>query len=449
MKEILIKKLVNIIFLLIIAVALYMWLSVKEEQESVKQSENAQTDIGRFVRTADDVSKDMLSAKYWVDMQEAPDEVIMTQLEIDIWNEQSKVADFWEITESEQNADDTENGQNAEVATSVMYAYTVARTSIRKEPTSEFTPIISGDEYFCELQVSSILLNEPVVVLDESEDGLWYYIRCRYCEGWIEKENVALCDNFENWVANMNPKDFLLVTGDKEILEVDTKHAETSELVLYMGTRLELIEYEYYVAQGNDRVPYECYIVKVPVRDEYGYLEYEYAFVPVSRDVNVGYLPYTARNLITQMFKLNGDRYGWGGMFNARDCSQYVMEIYSLFGFEFPRNSGAQAQMNFAGYNMENATDREKMKLLDETPIGSILYFEGHVMLYLGKVDGEYYVISETARISTSDSKDNTNSKSNANEIINAHSCMITTLSTLRPNGSTWLRSLSKIVIIS
>lgn len=402
-------------FIGIIAMIIFIKACDGKEKEYAKDNNKSKSNA--FVRTANNLPSEMLYADYWISKQNKPDEIIMSQLEIVLWNTQYKNYSF---SESELNG---------------RYGYTVKRASIRKEPTNEVVPDESGNELFCQLQVSSILLNEPVVILDESDDGQWYYIRCDYCEGWIEQENVALCENFSQWKSNMNPKDFLLVTGNKEILDVDLEHTQVSELVLHMGTKLELVEYEKYISTEGGRVPYECYVVKVPVRNEEGMLEYSYAFVPVSKDVHIGYLPYTKRNLITQMFKLNGDRYGWGGMFGARDCSQYIMEVYSLFGFRFARNSSAQAEMPFEGCDLESATDDEKKKILDETPIGSILYFQGHVMIYLGEVGGEYYVISETARIAT-------------DTIINAHSCMITQLSIKRPNGVTWLRDISMIKYI-
>lgn len=421
MSKVILRKSLIIVILLAIASALYFIFIKKPDIGNGKKIKNEQPSALNYIKTADKVTIEMLKSDYWLEKQEKPDEVIMTPMEIELWNKQYINTKFWE------GDDITEN---------TKYAYTVARSSIRKEPTNNLEPAEKGNDYFCELQVSSILLNEPVVILDESEDGLWYYIRCRYCEGWIEQKNVAICENFQQWETNMKPEHFLLVIGNKVILDVNTERPEISELILYMGTKLELIKYEYYVALENTRVPYECYIVKIPVRGIDGILEYQYAFVPVSCDVSIGYLPYTESNLVTQMFKLNGDRYGWGGMYNARDCSQYVMEIYSLFGFKFARNSAAQAQMPFEGYDLTKISETEKKARLDKTPIGSLLYFEGHIMMYLGRVDGEYYVISQTARILDGEN------------IVNAHSCMITPLSIKRPNGKTWLSELSIIKCI-
>ena len=121
------------------------------------------------------------------------------------------------------------------------------------------------------------------------------------------------------------------------------------------------------------------------------------------------------------------------------------MEIYSLFGFQFARNSAAQAEMPFEGYDIEGLADEEKKEILDKIPIGSLLYFKGHIMLYLGKVGEEYYVISETARFLLNEKVEGNKLQESTDNIISAHSCMITPLSVKRPNGNTWLEELRMI----
>lgn len=65
----------------------------------------------------------------------------------------------------------------------------------------------------------------------------------------------------------------------------------------------------------------------------------------MSRDVSVGYLSLTNEEIIKQAFKCLGDRYGWGGMLESRDCSSYIREVYRCFGWILPRNTTGQLQM--------------------------------------------------------------------------------------------------------
>lgn len=463
-----------------------LWGCAREENAEIKRnkySEEAE-DLSRYIKTAESVTTPMLKKEFWINMQKNPEDIIMTPEEIKNWCESYKsmngdnkygfygydemdepdiidgeivkeivensftvpevelynkdgsviLYEFWEEVFNNRNLDDIRS------KIKLRYGYTVDRCNIRMAPSAEFVSADKNNDFFCELQVSSILINEPIIIVHESCDGKWYYIFSGFCNGWVESKYIGLCTGRDQWIGYGEMEEFLMVTGDKFSLEKDENGPEISELTLYMGTKLKLVPYENYADDKNGRVPYECYIVEVPIKDEKGRLRYIYGFVPVSRDVNVGYLRFTKENLIAQMFKVNGNRYGWGGMYNARDCSQYIMELYKTFGFSFGRNSATQAKMPFATYDVKETSDEEKKALLDAIPVGSIVYFPGHVMMYLGNVEGEYYVISATGRMMAADEKDE-------NEIY-AHTTLVTPLSVRRISGKTWLSSITKIKII-
>ena len=59
------------------------------------------------------------------------------------------------------------------------------------------------------------------------------------------------------------------------------------------------------------------------------------AIVPACDDARVGPLPLTRANIVRQAFKCLGERYGWGGSYNARDCSSFIADIFACFGI-FP-----------------------------------------------------------------------------------------------------------------
>jgi len=138
-------------------------------------------------------------------------------------------------------------------------------------------------------------------------------------------------------------------------------------------------------------------VVKIPTRDDNGNLKFEYALIPRNADVNLGYLPYTKANIIKQAFKFQGERYGWGGMFNGRDCSAFIMDIYRSMGIKLPRNSSEQGKLAAGIYHEfpKTMTLRERQKIFDKLEPGTGLYMSGHAMLYLGKYKGEYYMIHD------------------------------------------------------
>ena len=169
------------------------------------------------------------------------------------------------------------------------------------------------------------------------------------------------------------------------------------------------------------------YVVKLPARDKSGKFYQKNALISANRDVRVGYLPYTWTNVLTQAFKSLGDRYGWGGMMHAQDCSAFAREVYRCFGFELARDASRQAMMPADVTQLSGMTAEEKKAVLDSLPAGAILILPGHEMIYLGEENGQYYVINDSSA---------------------AMSIIINDLSFLRNNGRTWLENLSHAVVI-
>jgi hypothetical protein len=110
------------------------------------------------------------------------------------------------------------------------------------------------------------------------------------------------------------------------------------------------------------------YVLKLPVRRKSGELEFKLALLPAASDVALGYMPYTRANLIRQIFKTNGNRYGWGGMLEARDCSALVLEVYRCFGFDLPRNSEDQAASAGKTLDLKGHSRACKQEMLKDLP---------------------------------------------------------------------------------
>ena len=86
--------------------------------------------------------------------------------------------------------------------------------------------------------------------------------------------------------------------------------------------------------------------------------------------------------------------YGWGDMFGARDCSRFIIDLFSSFGMIMPRNSLYQGRMGRAQEEMDQMKTTERKRVLDRAvPLATLLRLPGHIMLYLGKDRGRYYAI--------------------------------------------------------
>ena len=105
------------------------------------------------------------------------------------------------------------------------------------------------------------------------------------------------------------------------------------------------------------------------------------------------------------------------------------MSVYSCFGFKLPRDVSTQSKIPTA-QSLAGITDYEKSVILDKTPAGAILQFKGHEMLYLGKVDGKYYILNASGSI-------------NINGVNTIYS-----LDVLRINGVSFYSSINNIINI-
>ncbi len=118
------------------------------------------------------------------------------------------------------------------------------------------------------------------------------------------------------------------------------------------------------------------------------------------RDVSEGYLSYTPRTAITQAFKLLDAPYGWGDLDGGQDCSRFIRMVFATMGFDLPRNSAGQARagLSIAEFD-ESSLPSQKAAVIESRGCGGIalLYLKGHVMLYLGSVEGRSYVIHATS----------------------------------------------------
>ena len=137
-------------------------------------------------------------------------------------------------------------------------------------------------------------------------------------------------------------------------------------------------------------------------------------------------------------FSALGNTYGWGGSLYSDDCSGYMRNVYKCFGFDLARNTTWQTAMPMANVDMQYMSKEEKIKFLEALPFGTILYFNGHEMMYLGARDGNYYVVSAVGSILLP------GTTSTRQRI---RSYIINTLEIKRTNGNTWLEELTDAIV--
>ena len=322
----------------------------------------------------------------------------------------------------------------------VRYGIAVKRTLVRVFPS--YTPIWDdpADPDFDYQSLSGVRVNEPVLIYTTSADGKFYLARISCCSGWIPVEDVAICRDKAEWLSawDLPEEDILMVYGPKVYTAVSNFQSETSARMLTMGTALELVKQEDITPLIGNRAPYHNYVVYLPVRNADGSYSKMAALIPQTAKVHIGYLPMTYENIAELAFSTLGDAYGWGGMMDVEDCSSMVRMIYACFGIDIARNGNWQWNMPVAKVDLSYLSAAEKCAILDRLPLGTALCFSGHEMMYLGKTDGKYYVISTVSKIM--DPADSTKTQRVRGVVIN-------TLDIRRANGHTWLEDLNKAMM--
>ncbi len=278
----------------------------------------------------------------------------------------------------------------------VRFGMVVERADMRTWPTSDIVyksvETIDLDRF----QENGLFPADIVVVLHESADGQWYFVQSYNYAAWVRRDSIAIGSRDEI-LEFQRVEPFLVIAGSRVTTNFSPLAPAVSELKLEMGTRLPLVDPDTVNHNVDGQNPFASYIVRLPTRTANGALEIRNALIARSQDVRVGYMPYTPRNVLHQAFKFLGERYGWGHSYNARDCTGLVQEVYKTFGFALPRNSGQQGSSPI-GENIRFSPDapaEEKLAALAGAEVGDLLYSKGHVMMYLGTVDGEPYVIHD------------------------------------------------------
>jgi len=221
--------------------------------------------------------------------------------------------------------------------------------------------------------LSPIHVNEGVVIYSVTADRKWYFVRTAIYYGWVSSRCIALCNSCEEMKRYTNDKEFLVVTAD---------HLSAGNVIYDMGDRIRLTAHDEH-----------GYHVTVLSKDDDGHVTEEEAVIDASADVHVGCLPYTRKNLLDQCFKTLDDRYMWGGGEGERDCSSWIMEIFSCFGLILPRNSARQAKIPAFSLSLSGMDSERKSEILSQLPAGTLIFSPGHVMVYLGRRGNDSYMI--------------------------------------------------------
>lgn len=254
-------------------------------------------------------------------------------------------------------------------------ALTTNRTNLKSLPTTKHFYSTQNLANFDAIQETELHLNEPVLVLHQSLDSNFVLVISTTYIGWIPFNDIVYAN--EDQLDYFTNTKFGIIT--KPLLKIDN-------LLLDMSTKLPYL--------GVNKNGYEF---AVPAKDSQDNLIINKITIP-QNSASIGYLPYTKPNLYALAFAYEGTPYKWGGEDNGVDCSSYVANIYRVFGFIFPRNTSDQKDSVGKISSLKNLTNNAKLELLQKN-YPSLLYQNGHVLIYLGQKDTNYMVISASGNL--------------------------------------------------
>ncbi len=265
----------------------------------------------------------------------------------------------------------------------VQWAVTLRECDIRLLPTNEIAMEKLGDYQFNQFQLTRVNPGEALAVIHSSPHDRWSFVASYFVKGWIESQNIALANDKDLALDFYEATPFVIFTGESGHLYYDEKLTGFA-LKVRMGARFPLIE------EGED---YFC--VKMPFKNKEGCLSFTKGYVARDSCINMGYLSFTQENVARLAFELKGQGYGWGGMFEGRDCSRFILDIFKCMGVLLPRNSTSQSKAGFSSIDLTNLSVKQKEKLIieDGIPFATLLNPPGHIMLYIGKEGDKAYVI--------------------------------------------------------
>ena len=262
----------------------------------------------------------------------------------------------------------------------IRFCLVTRPTYLRAFPTGFMVMSKPDDIAFDNLQKSFLDIGEPLALLHISRDKKWGFVLSTHSHGWVRLKHIAWTYN-KNIVKEYNYPSSFIVALDWEVPIYTDEDFSVVCSVMHMGTRIPLIE-----KKATNLT------VKIPVRDQKGRLIFRKGYIENTQAVSMNYLRMTPRNIAKQSFRMLGQPYSWGGRNFNTDCSYFIKVIFQSMGLNLPRNSYAQIKSlkNFKIYQ------KNKKQILNTmVPFRTLFYHSdpGHIMLYIGKLENQYYVI--------------------------------------------------------
>ncbi|MDC0335325.1 SH3 domain-containing protein [Pseudodesulfovibrio sp.] len=270
-------------------------------------------------------------------------------------------------------------------------AITVTNTSMRVLPTNRpafYDFARAGEGFpFDYMQNSLVLAGTPLYASHVSADRAWILVESRFAFGWVPVTDIAWVD--DGFISIFKTGNYGAITRDDvPLTDTDGSYRFTG----HVGTLLPILE-RLHESDG--------YAFIIPTRTQRGDAVPQVAYVP-AEFASPAPLPTTPANFTRLANAMLGRQYGWGGLYEDRDCSAATMDLMAAFGIYLPRNSSQQIKVG-AVISLKDMSREEKKRLIIQgaTPFLTLVRKPGHIMLYVGEQNGQPIVFHSTWGLKT------------------------------------------------
>jgi len=261
--------------------------------------------------------------------------------------------------------------------------------NIRAFPTDKVIlrdPSKAGEGFpFDYLQNSTIAANKPLLIFHYSKDREWVFVASSFAYGWVKSSEVVIID--EKYTRLWQQAEQVFITEDGVPI-----YSQDNEFLFHsrVGMMLALI--------GEDKDTYTVLTVAKYKENRPLYLKSK-----ISKDIaHKGKLVFNAQNIDKIINELSKSHYGWGGMYEQRDCSSTLRDFYAPFGVWLPRNSHQQSLVGEV-IKLDSLSDKDKVNYIKENAIAfrTLVYKKGHIGLYVGTLKNEVIIYQNVWGVKT------------------------------------------------
>lgn len=247
-------------------------------------------------------------------------------------------------------------------------------------------PSLAGEGFpFDYLQNSTVHANAPIFISHYSKNREWAYVFASFASGWVRVHEFVILEDTQKDFWQSRAQLAILKEGES-IYDMDGNFLFSSKI----GMTLPFI--------SEDETSYTVAIAKAGMGQKALIVDAKIPKIIATKEI----LPLSAENLKMAISEVSKTNYGWGGMYEQRDCSSTLRDMFTPFGIWLPRNSYQQSRVGKV-ISLKDLDDEQKIKTIKENaiPFQTILYKKGHVVLYVGTYEDEIVVFHNVWGIKT------------------------------------------------